>query len=164
MIKLLIVEDDPEYMECAMRACEELKDSLPFEVTFVNNFDAALTTLDKGSFDFVITDLFKGDTDIPMGLVVYVKAKKNGITTGILTDGERHGGTLGALRYYLRGEEDFEEAEKLGITPQLIQQLTGWSDPFYHGMLIGGNGTDKDEVANWKKAIQKFLNMEEFWW
>lgn len=163
MKKLLIVDDNPEYLKCAREACEELKDSLQFEPTFIDNFNVALDELDKESFDFVITDLFEG-YEVPKGLLVYMKAVRKGIKARVLTDGERHGGRLGALRYYLRGEGDFEEAEKLGITPQLIQQLTGWSDPFYHGLLIGGNGTNKDEVTNWKKAIQKFLNLERFWW
>ena len=106
-LDLLIVEDNPGYLNVAQGACKELQEKIKFNVKYCKNFETAIKEIDTNKYNRCVTDLFKGDY-AAKGLKIYLKCIKKNIPVGILTSGDRHADSLGDLRDYLDGKDHLD--------------------------------------------------------
>jgi len=157
-LEILIVDDNPKYLGIAKEACNKLQKKVKFNVEYCNNFEGAIKEIETNKYNRCVTDLFESanakkglietrkieshsyltdslGNELPKGLAVYLKCIEKNIPVGILTDGDRHAGSLGCLRSYLMGKE---------MLNYLIEE-----------------GKDTSHWYNGKRLVEKVVNPKE---
>ena len=93
----------------------------------------------------------------PSGLLVVEFCIEKEIPFVILSQGNRHHGELGAVRYFMGDISDkideFEKDGKEYKSTKLLEFLKQKQKPFYYRFL-NSNGVDKGNPETWKKAIE----------
>lgn len=106
--KLLVIDDRVDYLDAARVAYESCGSTFGYETaTFCDSFEKGIEEVRSGRYTHVLTDLFEGE-ETPKGLLVLMAAKEKGVVAKIVTDGTRHYGKLGSIRYGLMlRDEDY---------------------------------------------------------
>ncbi len=167
--KLLVIDDKVEYLDAARAAYESIKDTFGYEVTFCDSFDRGVEEVKSRKYTHILTDLFEGE-ETPKGLLVLIAAKEEDIPARIVTDGNRHYGTLGSIRYGLhpsQGEGARGAKELAAKAPELLKKveltreetMQGIGPKWFEDYLIGEPGTGghaKSTVEDWKEIYALF--------
>jgi len=167
--KLLVIDDKEENLACIGKSIERLKENGSLakdesiqncSVDYCNNFDQGLKEAISGKYTMVVTDLFEGEYN-PKGLKIALECMDHETRCGILTDGDRHRGSLGALRFYYQyNSKEYGDhpsvlnAQKLGLTHEELKKR----NIDFCSLLIYHNGVkDKKDISEVSDRLKYFF-------
>ena len=172
---LLVIDDRVEYLDAARAAYESIKDTFEYKITFCGSFDLGIEEVRSGKYTHVLTDLFEGE-ETPKGLLVLIAAKEKGLEARIVTDGNRHRGNLGSIRYALWEDERLSYNSmargpasegrailgKMGLKAEEVAEKIGPRE--FECYLIGTSlrgedadgGHSKSTESDWKEIYRTF--------